>query len=120
MDHSGLATIEECLWALKVCQSSAQDQLAACLIDADDNVFRKAACHAKDAYVRTGCMAKFTACLGSDPKRVCGAALCVAGAAICCADTPAPGPADCIGGPIVACGMLMICPTEEGGNSPHE
>jgi hypothetical protein len=26
---------------------------------------------------------------------------------VCCLDSPVPGPADCIGGPIIACGLAM-------------
>jgi len=62
--------------------------------------------------------AAYAACLVKENAKpvcvgACGVVLVVGGAAICCVDTPAPGPADCVGAPIAACGMLMLCPPDE-------
>ena len=56
------------------------------------------------------CTAKFTSCVArANARTIGGICLVGVGGVICCIDTPLPGPADCIGGPVIACGLTMCC-----------
>jgi len=59
------------------------------------------ACHASADAFYAGCVANRNRLL------ICGSCIVVAGGLVCCLDSPVPGPADCVGGPIIACGLAM-------------
>ncbi|AMV31477.1 tRNA(Glu)-specific nuclease WapA precursor [Pirellula sp. SH-Sr6A] len=60
--------------------------------------------------------ASYAACVAERNKGIiCGTCLIGIGGVICCLDTPLPGPADCLGAPIAACGAAL-CTVDEDSN----
>ena len=128
LDPTGLSCRIEWEADLEECNDQAIECNRRCMKKRPPWPLKKGS-YAHVAYCEAKCQAAYMACTAvadaayaacrvkENAKPVCvgdcGVVLVVAGAAICCVDTPAPGPADCVGAPIAACGMLMLCPPDE-------
>ena len=104
-DPYGLYSYEYCKRRQDLCILAANDEYQQCIRDG----WPSAICTTSRASRHALCRAEFGRCMVAKPLAVCaGAVLVVGGAALCCADSPVPGPADCVGAPIAACGLCCM------------